>query len=111
MPYSPAAGDLLWTDFDHRTCRDQSGRRPELVISPVEFKRASEIVIVCQIKSSVRNFVTSVVLPQGLLISGEVLTGHVRSIDTLARPIIYIGQVPPTVLDDVRAKLVILIGA
>jgi mRNA interferase MazF len=111
MAYVPAAGDLIWTDFDPRTGREQSGRRPALVVSPVEFNRASEFVIVCPITSKVRPFGTSVVLPPGLSISGEVLTGHVRSIDTLARPILYIAQVPPTVLDDVRAKLAALIGA
>lgn len=30
--YEPAAGDLIWTDFDPRTGREQGGRRPALVI-------------------------------------------------------------------------------
>lgn len=111
MPYEPAPGDLIWTDFDPRTGREQSGRRPALVVSPSAFNRASEFVIVCPITSKVRPFGTSVVLPAGLPVSGEVLTGHIRSIDTLARPITYIGQVPPAILDDVRGKLMVLIGA
>jgi len=111
MAYVPAPGDLIWTDFDPRTGREQSGRRPALVVSPVEFNRASEFVIVCPITSRVRPIGTSVVLPSGLPISGEVLTGHIRSIDTLARPVVLIGRVPPAVLDDVRAKLAVLIGA
>lgn len=111
MAYVPAPGDLIWTDFDPRTGREQSGRRPALVVSPVEFNRASEFVIVCPITSRVRPFGTSVVLPSGLPVSGEVLTGHIRRIDTLARPVVLIGRVPPAVLDDVRAKLAVLIGA
>jgi mRNA interferase MazF len=110
MPYAPEAGDLIWTDFDPRVGREQSGRRPALVVSPREFCQASESAIVCPITSRVRPFGTSVVLPPGLPASGEILTSHVRSIDTLARPISYAGKVPAAILDDVRSKLAVLIG-
>jgi len=110
MPYAPAAGDLVWTDFDPRTRREQSGRRPALVVSPAEFCQATEFAVVCPITSRIRPFGISVVLPPGLPVSGEILTGHVRSIDTLARPIRYAGTVPAPVLADVRAKLAAIIG-
>jgi mRNA interferase MazF len=110
MPYLPEAGDLVWTDFDPRVGREQSGRRPALVVSPAEFCRAAEFAIVCPITSRVRPFGTSVVLPPGLPITGEVLTGHVRSIDIRARPIVFAGKVPNSVLEDVRSKLAALIG-
>jgi mRNA interferase MazF len=110
MPYLPEAGDLVWTDFDPRVGREQSGRRPALVVSPGEFCRAAEFAIVCPITSHVRPFGTSVVLPPGLPIAGEVLTAHVRSIDLRARPVVFAGKVPDPVLEDVRVKLAVLIG-
>ena len=45
-----------------------------------------------------RPFGTSVVLPPGLPVSGEILTSRVRSIDTLARPILHAGTVPAAIL-------------
>lgn len=109
--YEPDAGDLIWTDFDPTVGREQSGRRPALVLSPVAFYRASHFVIVCPITSRVRPFGTSVLLPPGLPIAGEVLTSHVRSIDTRARPILPAGTaVPPAVLAEARAKAAALIG-
>jgi mRNA interferase MazF len=46
-----------------------------------------------------------------LPVSGETLTTHARSIDTLARPISYAGAtVPGEILHDVRMKLAALIG-
>ncbi len=109
--YEPNAGDLIWTDLDPRVGREQSGRRPALVVSSVEFWRASRFAIVCPITSRVRPFGSSTVLPPGLSIAGEVLTSHVRSIDTLARPIASAGEVVPVeVLEEVRAKLAALIG-
>jgi mRNA interferase MazF len=92
----PDAGDLIWTDFDPRVWREQSGRRPALVVSPGDFCRVTEFAIVCQITSRIRPFGTSVVLLTGLPASGEILTSHVRSIDTLARPISYTApRFPP----------------
>jgi mRNA interferase MazF len=111
MPYAPEAGDLIWTDFDPRTGREQSGRRPALVVSRADFSRVTEFAIVCPITSRIRPFGTSVVLPIGLPVSGEILTSHVRSIDTLARPISYAGAaVPAEILHEVRMKLAALIG-
>jgi mRNA interferase MazF len=109
--YEPEAGDLIWTDFDPRTGREQSGRRPALVLSPRAFFRASHFAIVCPITTRVRPFATSVVLPDGLPIAGEILTSHVRSIDCDARPIRAVGaSVPAAILAEARAKLSALIG-
>ena len=107
----PEAGDLIWTDFDLRVGREQGGRRPALVLSPAAFWRSSRFVIVCPITSRIRPFGTSVVLPSGLPIAGEILTSHVRGIDTLARPITLIGaRVAAATLADVRGKLAALVG-
>jgi len=108
--YAPEAGDLIWTDFDPRTGREQSGRRPALVISPRPFYAASGFAIVCPITGTIRRFGSSVILPPGLPIAGEILTSHVRSIDVLARPIRHAGAVAEATLAEVRAKLAALCG-
>jgi mRNA interferase MazF len=111
MVYEPMAGDLVWIDLDPRVGREQSGRRPALVVSPIAFWQATRFAIVCPITSRVRPFPTSAVLPDGLSISGEILTSHVRSIDTLARPLAFVGAaVSPSLLAEVRGKLAALIG-
>ena len=108
-PFVPEAGDLIWTDFDPRVGREQSGRRPALVLSPRALFEASGFVIVCPITSTIRNFGSSVVLPDGLAVAGEVLTYQVRSIDSFARPLRHTGsRAPERVLAEVRAKLAVL---
>ncbi len=109
--YEPEAGDLIWVDCDPRVGREQSGRRPALVLSPVAFYRASGLAIVCPITSKVRPFRSSVVLPPGLPLTGEILSAHVRSLDVAARGIAFTGtRVPPAILAEARAKVATLIG-
>ena len=109
--FLPDAGDLVWTDFDPTVGREQAGRRPALVVSPAALTLNTGFAFVCPITSRVRPFPTSVVLPDGLPIFGEILLSHLRSIDTLARPVRPIGAaVPATVAAEVRAKLAALIA-
>ncbi len=109
--YAPRPGDIVWTDFDPQLGREQAGRRPALVLSPVEFWQATRFVFVAPITSRVRPFPSSVVLPADLAVTGEVMLGQTRSIDTLARPIRFAACVaPPDLLDEARAKVAILLG-
>jgi mRNA interferase MazF len=104
--YLPDTGDLIWTDFDPTKGREQAGRRPALVVSPSAFTENTGLAIVCPITSRVRPFPTSVVLPSSLPIAGEILTSHIRSIDTQARPIRYAGiAVSDEIARLIRAKL------
>jgi mRNA interferase MazF len=124
--YVPDTGDLIWTDFDPTKGGEQAGRRPRreaslrltataqallarelaLVASPAAFTENTGLAIVCPIMSRVRSFPTSVVLPSNLPITGEILTSHIRSIDTQARPIRYAGVgVSDGIARLVRAKL------
>src|SRR5712671_474156 len=89
--YVPDTGDLIWTEFDPTRGREQAGRRPALVVSSAEFSENTGLTVVCPITSRVRPFPTSVVLPPDLPVAGEILTSHIRSIDTQARPIRYAG--------------------
>jgi mRNA interferase MazF len=108
--YVPDAGDLIWTDFDPPHGREQGGRSPALVISAGTFSVMTGLAVVCPITSRVRPLPTSVVLPDGLPIAGEIVLSSVRSIDLLARPIRFAGaSIPGPTRQLVRAKLAALI--
>lgn len=112
MPsFVPEPGDLIWTVFDPTIGREQSGRRPALVISPSDFFLSTLFLIVCPITSRVRPFPSSVVLPPGLPVSGEILISAVRAIDTQARPVTNANcRVPAAIAESVREKLRALIA-
>jgi len=68
-------------------------------------------VIVAPITSRVRPFPTSVVLPAGLPIAGEILVANLRSLDALARPLRTAGaKISEETARAVRARLDALIA-
>jgi len=86
--------------------RKQAGRQPAVVVSPAAFTENTGLAVVCPITSRIRPFPTSVVLPSGLPVTGEILTSHIRSVGTHTRPIRYTGiTVPPELAELLRAKL------
>jgi mRNA interferase MazF len=105
--WQPDAGDLIWTDVTPSRGREKGrGCAPALVVSSKVFTVHTGLAVVCPISSRVRSFPTSVVLPPGLPVAGEILTSHVRSIDTVARPVSYAGaSIGSALSEDVRAKL------
>ncbi|HUY67832.1 MAG TPA: type II toxin-antitoxin system PemK/MazF family toxin [Alphaproteobacteria bacterium] len=111
MPYEPDAGDIVWVDLDPRVGREQGGRRPVVVVTDNAFWQTTGMVVLCPITSKIRPFPSSVVLPDGLPIKGEILTGQIRCVDTTVRPFKFSGvHVPPETLDEIRAKLGVLLG-
>ena len=109
--WQPDAGDLVWTDVSLGNGHTRVGRRPALVISSKIFTAHTGLAVVCPIASRARPFPTSVMLPEGLPVSGEILTSHLRSIDTVARPVSYAGaSVTAAIADEVRAKLAAFIS-
>lgn len=104
------AGDLIWTVFDPTVGREQRGRRPALVVPSRDFFISTLFLIVCPITSRVRPFPSSVILPDGLPVAGEILTSAVRTIDGQMRPIESAGcRISPALAQEVRTKLSALI--
>ena len=109
--YAPDAGDVVWTDFNPRTGREQGGRRPALVVSPHEFYEGTRFLVVCPITSRIRPFGSSVVLPEGSPITGEILVAQMRTFDAMARPLRFSGlKIDPDLLSAVRRKIAFLCG-
>jgi mRNA interferase MazF len=108
--YVPDSGHLLWFSFSPQAGRKQVGRRPALVVSSSLYNARAGLCIVCPITSHVKQYPFEVPLPAGLPVSGVVLSDHLRSADWRARSVEYAGIAPTTVVSEVRAKLIPLLG-
>ena len=108
--YVPDRGDVVWLDFTPQAGREQSGRRPALVLSPASYNRKSSLMICCPVTSQVKGypFEVSVVGPMTSGVTGVVLADHVRSLDWRARSAVKFGFVDPQVTLDVGAMVKLL---
>jgi mRNA interferase MazF len=103
------AGDLVWVEFDPVRGREQSGRRPAVVITPAAYHKVSHLAFVCPITSSVGPWPFKVVLPDDLKISGAVLVDQLRAVDRAQGVVGRAGRVPNETLDRIRSILTAII--
>lgn len=108
--YIPERGDVLWLTFDPQSGREQAGRRPALVLSPIAYNRRASLALVCPITTQVKGYPFEVALPAGLAVSGVVLADHLKSADWTSRRAQFAVKAPTAVLADVTAKLRPLLG-
>jgi mRNA interferase MazF len=102
---APSRGDLLWLDFDPQAGREQAGRRPALVLSPLAFNRLTGLALVCPITRTSRGFRFEVSLPAGGPVEGIVLSDHARTLDWRVRGNGFIAKADASVVFAVIARV------
>lgn len=108
--YVPRRGDAVWLIFDPTAGHEQAGRRPAVVISPVEYNQKVGLALFCPITSRVKGYPFEVVLPDGLPISGAVLTDQIKSLDWKARRARRICALPDDTMLAITRRLAALIS-
>lgn len=107
---APEAGDLVWLNFDPQARREQSGRRPALVLSPTTYNEKTGLAIVCPITSKIKGYPFEVMLTGLRKIRGAVLCDQIRSLDWRKRQSERIARVNSETQNSVLQKIAILLG-
>jgi mRNA interferase MazF len=106
--YVPEAGDIVWLRFTPQAGHEQAGHRPALVISPAAYNSKTSLMVCCPITTQIKGY------PFEVIIAGSrpsaVLADQVKSLDWTARRAKYKGKTAPTLLAEVRAKIIALVG-
>jgi mRNA interferase MazF len=105
MDYIPARGDVVWLTFHPQAGHEQVGRRPAVVLSPVEYNSKVGLAIFCPVTSQVKGYPFEVNLPQDFPVRGVILCDQVKSLDWRARQAERIGPLPPDVIQNVLRVL------
>ncbi len=105
MTYIPNRGDIIWITFNPQAGHEQSGRRPALVLSPNAYNSKVGLAILCPITSQIKGYPFEVLIPDGLKISGVILSDQVKNLDWKARQAEFICQVPSNTMNEVLQKL------
>jgi mRNA interferase MazF len=83
--YQPDRGHFVYLDFTPHAGREQAGRRPALVLSPLAYNIASGLMLACPVTSQLKGGSFEVAIPRGARLAGAVLSDHLRSVDWVAR--------------------------
>lgn len=109
MAYIPDSGDIVWITFNPQAGHEQAGHRPALVLSPKAYNGKVGLAILCPITSKVKGYPFEVLIPDGLEITGAVLSDQVKSLDWKARKAEFICKLPAVSYNEVVEKLSTLI--
>jgi len=85
MAYVPERGDVVWITFNPQAGHEQAGRRPAVVLSPKAYNGKVGLALLCPITSQVKGYPFEVAIPDGLPISGVILSDQIKSLDWRAR--------------------------
>ncbi len=106
--YVPDRGDLIWLEFDPQAGKEQKGRRPALVLSPLIYNQKASLAICVPITSKRKGYPFEVDI-KGKKIDGAILCDDVKSIDWKVRKAKFIEKISKKTLEDVLEIIGLLI--
>ncbi len=97
-------GDIYYADLEPIKGREQSGKRPVVIISGNAMNENYDVVIICPISSKIKNYKGTVLLKKNktnnLKLDSEVITFQIRTIDK-NRFTKKIGQIDSAELEEI----------
>ena len=109
MNYVPERGDIVWLDFDPQAGHEQAGKRPAFVLSPAAYNRKVGLALLCPVTNKIKGYPFEVNVPDGLKITGTVLSDQIKSLDWNARNATFICKLPEEIIEKVLAKATTLL--
>lgn len=95
----PDKGDLVYLNFSPQSGHEQAGHRPALVLSPKLFNQAA-FLVACPITSKEKGHPFEVKVPDGLNVSGVILTDQLRSLDWRSRKLKIVDKAPAETVEE-----------
>jgi len=103
--YFPRRGDVVWLALNPRSGHEQSDRRPAVVVSPDTYNIKVGLALFCPVTTRIKGYPWEVVLPEGLPVSGVVLSDQVKSLDWRSRSVEPICALPKPTVSEILGKL------
>ena len=96
--------------FRPQVGHEQAGYRPALVLSPESYNRKVGLALLCPITRQIKEYPFEVKVPDGLKVSGVVLSDQIKSLDWRARKASPLGTVPESCVREVLRKVATLLS-
>ena len=108
--YVPERGDIVWINMNPQIGHEQAGRRPAVVLSPTAYNRKVGLALLCPVTNQIKGYPFEVVIPEGLDVSGAILSDQVKTLDWKRRNAEFFIKIPETVVLEVLKKLNVLLN-
>ncbi len=108
--YVPECGDVVWITLNPQAGHEQAGRRPAVVLSPESYNEKTGLAIFCPVTNQIKGYPFEVLIPDGLSLTGAILSDQVKSLDWRARNAELICILPDKTISEVLQKLDTLIS-
>lgn len=110
MFHTPERGDIVWISFQPQAGHEQAGRRPALTLSPGEYNRKVGLGLFCPITNQEKGYPFEVRIPEGLEVTGVVLSDQVKSLDWRARDARFLCRLDKTTMTAVLHRTTLLLA-
>lgn len=105
MAHIPDRGDVVRISMSPQAGHEQAGRRPALVLSPAAYNEKVGLAIVCPITNQMKGYPFEVPIPDGLPVTGVILSDQAKSLDWKARGAEFLCGVPSDTVVEVLQLL------
>ena len=103
--YQPDRGHFVYLDFTPHAGTEQGGRRPALILSPLDYNIATGLAVACPITNQVKGSPFEVTIPRGAKITGVVLADQFRSVDWVSRNASFHSIAPFNTIAEVLGRI------
>ena len=103
--YIPERGDAVWIDMNPQSGHEEAGRRPALILSPGFYNKKAGLALLCPITNQMKGYPFEIVIPQGLNVSGAILSDQIKSFDWKTRRAEFIQRIPERIVLAVLKKI------
>lgn len=104
----PEVGDIVWLQFNPQAGHEQAGHRPAVVLSPGGYNGKTGLMLCVPLTTRIKGYPFEV--PVGGKRDGVALADQVKCLDWRARNAARKGRATATELEEIRAKLRVLVG-
>jgi mRNA interferase MazF len=108
--FIPRRGDIIRLDFSPQNGHEQAGRRPALVLSPIEYNRTVGLAVVCPLTNAKKGYPWEVEVPNHPSVTGVVLADQVKSLDWRERKAEFVCTPGGGLLEEVVEKAFALLS-
>lgn len=106
----PEQGDIVLLDFNPQAGHEQAGQRPALVLSKLDFNKATGFAAVCPITRQEKGYPFEVTVNGTKRTSGVILSDQFKSLDITAHKFRVVDRVDDTTLELVLRNIALILG-